>query len=164
MSRTLENWRLQIWGGIIKNGVLVGQKLPDWLDRFPDLVTRLRDTGAFKSAKHGQPNHVIVNEYLAGQGLMPHEDGPAYQPVVGTISLGSHAVFNYYKYADASTDDNASTRHRTTTTQAAQSTVHPSSRSSSNRAVSSSPAHRSTPDISTASRSVRRTFSVGTTA
>ncbi|KZV81269.1 hypothetical protein EXIGLDRAFT_742614 [Exidia glandulosa HHB12029] len=99
--------RLQIWGGIIKNGVLVGQKLPDWLDKFPDLVTRLRDTGAFKSAKHGQPNHVIVNEYLAGQGIMPHEDGPAYHPVVGTISLGSHAVFNYYKYADASTDDNA---------------------------------------------------------
>ncbi|KZV84626.1 hypothetical protein EXIGLDRAFT_623991 [Exidia glandulosa HHB12029] len=105
MWRTLANRRLQIWGGIIKNGVLVGQKLPDWLDKFPDLVTRLRDTGAFKSAKHGQPNHVIVNEYLAGQGIMPHEDGPAYHPVVGTISLGSHAVFNYYKYADTPSTD-----------------------------------------------------------
>ena len=28
----------------------------------------------------------------------PHEDGPAYHPVVATLSLGSHAVFNYYRY------------------------------------------------------------------
>lgn len=33
----------------------------------------------------------------------PHEDGPAYHPVVATLSLGSHAVFHYYRYAD---DDN----------------------------------------------------------
>ncbi|EJD43638.1 hypothetical protein AURDEDRAFT_145442 [Auricularia subglabra TFB-10046 SS5] len=104
MWRTLANRRLQIWGGIIKNGVLVGQKLPEFLCNFPDLITRLRDTGAFVSAKHGLPNHVIVNEYLPGQGIMPHEDGPAYHPVVATISLGSHAVFHYYRYATDSAD------------------------------------------------------------
>jgi len=37
---------------------------------------------------------------------MPHEDGPRYYPVVATISLGSHAVFHYYKYkAESDTDD-----------------------------------------------------------
>lgn len=30
--------------------------------------------------------------------MKPHEDGPKYFPVVATISLGSHAVFNYYRY------------------------------------------------------------------
>lgn len=28
----------------------------------------------------------------------PHEDGPAYYPVVATLSLGSHAMFHYYQY------------------------------------------------------------------
>lgn len=28
----------------------------------------------------------------------PHEDGPSYFPAVGTISLGSHTVVNYYRY------------------------------------------------------------------
>lgn len=28
----------------------------------------------------------------------PHEDGPAYHPVVATLSLASHAVFHYYQY------------------------------------------------------------------
>ncbi|CDO77484.1 hypothetical protein BN946_scf184902.g18 [Trametes cinnabarina] len=37
----------------------------------------------------------------------PHEDGPAYHPVVATLSLGSHAVFHYYKYK--SDDDTATT-------------------------------------------------------
>ena len=32
--------------------------------------------------------------------LKPHEDGPAYHPVVATISLGSHAIFHYYQYQD----------------------------------------------------------------
>lgn len=35
----------------------------------------------------------------------PHEDGPAYFPVVATISLGSHTVFHYYKYkSDVNSD------------------------------------------------------------
>ena len=30
----------------------------------------------------------------------PHEDGPRYHPVVATLSLGSHCVMHYYRYAD----------------------------------------------------------------
>lgn len=33
--------------------------------------------------------------------LQPHKDGPSYHPVVATLSLGSHAVFNYYQYRDS---------------------------------------------------------------
>jgi len=42
----------------------------------------------FEGTKHGQPNHVLINEYKSGEGIMPHEDGNAYSPVVATISLG----------------------------------------------------------------------------
>ena len=41
---------------------------------------------------HATAGHLTVHP---GQ---PHEDGPAYHPVVATLSLGSHAVFNYYRY------------------------------------------------------------------
>jgi alkylated DNA repair protein alkB homolog 6 len=42
----------------------------------------------FEETKHGQPNHVLINEYKPSEGIMPHEDGNAYSPVVATISLG----------------------------------------------------------------------------
>lgn len=35
-----------------------------------------------------QPNHVLINEYKPGEGIMPHEDGKAYASVVATVSLG----------------------------------------------------------------------------
>ena len=42
-------------------------------------------------------NHVLLNEYLAGQGIMPHLDGPMFHPTISTISLGSTAVIKFYK-------------------------------------------------------------------
>lgn len=43
------------------------------------------------------PNHVLVNEYNAGQGIMPHTDGPAFHPLIATLSLGSHTLLDFYK-------------------------------------------------------------------
>ena len=48
----------------------------------------------FSGSPHGRPNHCLVNEYLPGQGIYPHEDGSAYWPVVCTVSLGSHTVLD----------------------------------------------------------------------
>lgn len=31
---------------------------------------------------------MLINEYKKGEGIMPHEDGAAYAPVVATVSLG----------------------------------------------------------------------------
>ncbi|KAL1742063.1 hypothetical protein HDZ31DRAFT_44085 [Schizophyllum fasciatum] len=90
---------------ITAKNVLLAKELPVFVSSYPDIISRLKATGAFEGSPHGQPNHIIMNEYLPGQGIMPHEDGPAYHPVVATISLGGHAVFHYYRYApDASTD------------------------------------------------------------
>ena len=37
---------------------------------------------------------MLVNEYTAGQGIFPHEDGSAYHPVVATVSIGSATVLD----------------------------------------------------------------------
>ncbi|KAK0477040.1 hypothetical protein IW261DRAFT_302699 [Armillaria novae-zelandiae] len=97
--KQLANRRSQLLGGeVTPKNVLVSQPLPAFVNKFPDIISRLKGTAAFKSSPHGEPNHVILNQYLPGQGIMPHEDGPAYHPIVATISLGSHAVFHYYRY------------------------------------------------------------------
>ncbi|KAF9463506.1 hypothetical protein BDZ94DRAFT_1218177 [Collybia nuda] len=102
--KQLANRRLQLWGGeITSRNVLLSQMMPTFLTAYPDIIGRLKDTGFFASSPHGAPNHVILNEasiYQPGQGIMPHEDGPAYYPVVATISLGSHSTFHYYQYHD----------------------------------------------------------------
>ncbi|KIK98461.1 hypothetical protein PAXRUDRAFT_134204 [Paxillus rubicundulus Ve08.2h10] len=98
--KTLANRRLQLWGGeILRKNILFREEMPRFLTPYPDIVGRLKGTKAFESSPHGEPNHIILNEYLAGQGIMPHEDGPSYYPVVATLSLGSHAVFHYYSYS-----------------------------------------------------------------
>lgn len=112
--KQLANRRLQLLGGeITPKNVLVSQPLPSFLNKFPDIISRLKGTGAFKSSLHCEPNHVILNEYLPGQGIMPHEDGPAYHPIVATISLGSHAVFHYYRYTPEENGDEPMTNGRT---------------------------------------------------
>ena len=45
---------------------------------------------------HHRPNHVLVNEYTPSQGIHPHEDGPAYGPLVCTVSLGSPVIYDAY--------------------------------------------------------------------
>ncbi|CAH2060424.1 unnamed protein product, partial [Thlaspi arvense] len=42
------------------------------------LVPQERNSDLFPSAI----NHVLINEYHPDQGIMPHQDGPAYFPVV----------------------------------------------------------------------------------
>lgn len=51
------------------------------------------------------PNHILVNEYLPGQGIMPHLDGSLFHPTITTISVGSHIVL---KFLEPSVDDNNS--------------------------------------------------------
>ncbi|KAJ3881435.1 hypothetical protein F5051DRAFT_397246, partial [Lentinula edodes] len=104
----LANRRLQIWGGqLTGKNVLLSQPLPPFVEVYPNIVNRLQSTGVFRASTHGAPNHIIVNEYLPGQGIMPHQDGPAYHPVVATISLGTHTAFHYYKYTTGNQGQNA---------------------------------------------------------
>jgi alkylated DNA repair protein alkB homolog 6 len=40
-------------------------------------------------------NHVLINEYDAAQGIMPHTDGPSYEPHTATLSLGFPVVLHF---------------------------------------------------------------------
>ncbi|KAH9828666.1 Alpha-ketoglutarate-dependent dioxygenase alkB 6 [Teratosphaeria destructans] len=70
---------------------LLAAPLPPWL--LEPIVPRFRPLGLFRDAPHGV-NHCLINEYLPGQGIMPHEDGAAYHPVVATVSLGGALVLD----------------------------------------------------------------------
>lgn len=50
--------------------------------------------GVFDKVK---ANHVLVNEYLPGQGIMPHDDGPLFEPIICTISCGSHTILRFHE-------------------------------------------------------------------
>ncbi|CAH8345847.1 unnamed protein product [Eruca vesicaria subsp. sativa] len=87
--KTLKNRRLQNWGGMVHEKGLVPQELPSWLTK---ITTKIHESsGLFPSAI----NHVLINEYHPDQGIMPHQDGPAYFPVVAILSLGSPVVMDF---------------------------------------------------------------------
>jgi alkylated DNA repair protein alkB homolog 6 len=76
---------------------LIEAPLPEYLN--DPVLKRLLILSIFQSGRspHGGPNHALINEYQPGQGIMPHEDGPAYFPLTATVSLGSHTVLDIYK-------------------------------------------------------------------
>lgn len=109
------------WGGILSpKGALLPQPLPSFMTtEWPHVFARLAALGIFSPGltsspnKHGdkaseasntRPNHCLVNEYVPGDGILPHTDGPAYFPTVATLSLGSHTVYEFYRYATSDTD------------------------------------------------------------
>ncbi|XP_062996393.1 alpha-ketoglutarate-dependent dioxygenase alkB homolog 6 [Elgaria multicarinata webbii] len=86
----LSGRRLQNWGGLPHAKGMVLEKLPSWLQAYADKVSSL---GVFEGKL---ANHVLVNEYRPGEGIMPHEDGCLYFPTVTTINLGSHTLLDFY--------------------------------------------------------------------
>ncbi|ORY14883.1 hypothetical protein BCR34DRAFT_478673 [Clohesyomyces aquaticus] len=85
---TLSHRRLQAHPSTLtNNNTLLGALLPSYLVK--PVVERFNVFGVFKNTPHKEPNHVLINEYKRGEGIMPHEDGAAYSPVVATVSLGA---------------------------------------------------------------------------
>lgn len=41
------------------------------------------------------PNHVLINEYQPADGILPHTDGPSYEPCTATLSLGGDVVLRF---------------------------------------------------------------------
>ncbi|PWY72392.1 hypothetical protein BO70DRAFT_117988 [Aspergillus heteromorphus CBS 117.55] len=109
----LSHRRLQTWpSALTKSNALLSSPLPSWLVS-PIITPRFDSLGIFADAPHGAPNHVLVNEYCPGQGIMPHEDGPAYYPLVATVSLGAPIVLDLYeKSGNGEANGNAPPRYR----------------------------------------------------
>ncbi|KAG8237252.1 hypothetical protein J437_LFUL011280 [Ladona fulva] len=91
----LSNRRLQNWGGIPHPKGMLVEQIPQWLSLY---LGKVYELGVFNDDI--KPNHVLINEYLAGQGIMPHFDGPLFYPTIATLSLGSHTVLNFYQPQD----------------------------------------------------------------
>ncbi|XP_039129573.1 alpha-ketoglutarate-dependent dioxygenase alkB homolog 6-like isoform X2 [Dioscorea cayenensis subsp. rotundata] len=87
--KNLKNRRLQNWGGVVHEKGLLPQELPAWLKKVTGRIHQC--TGLFPS----ELNHVLINEYLPDQGIMPHQDGLAYFPVVAILSLKSPVVIDF---------------------------------------------------------------------
>lgn len=88
----LRGRRLLQFGGTPRPGPrLRGQEpLPPWLSAVVDCLVA---SGAVPESK--RPNHVLVNAYGPGEGILPHTDGPLYHPCTATLSLGSDAVMRF---------------------------------------------------------------------
>ncbi|KAG0462358.1 hypothetical protein HPP92_020834 [Vanilla planifolia] len=87
--KNLKNRRLQNWGGVVHEKGLLPQELPPWLTKMTHRI--FEQTLLFPAAI----NHVLINEYLPDQGIMPHQDGPAYFPVASILSLQAPAVIDF---------------------------------------------------------------------
>lgn len=85
------NRRLQRWGGeVTPKGLENIESLPQWLEK-------ISETLSLEKITEKKTNHVLLNEYPPGIGIMPHTDGPLYHPYVVILSLGSHACFEFFK-------------------------------------------------------------------
>ena len=95
--------RLQNHGGIVSGkGALIPAPMPRWLQSIVSDVSR-RIPGLYGDES---ANHVLINSYDPGDGIMPHQDGPLYYPSVAILSLGSPAVVRFTRKREE-TDVNA---------------------------------------------------------
>lgn len=78
---------------------LLDAPMPVYLTR--NVLDKFQELRVFNDSPHKAPNHCLVNEYESGQGIMPHEDGPAYFPITATVTLASHTVLDIYKKNEA---------------------------------------------------------------
>nr|KAF6318172.1 alkB-like protein 6 [Pipistrellus kuhlii] len=72
----LSGRKLQNWGGLPHPRGMVPERLPLWLQRYVDKVSDLSLFGGLPA------NHVLVNQYLPGEGIMPR---PPPRPVTSLL-------------------------------------------------------------------------------
>ncbi|KAF2249141.1 hypothetical protein BU26DRAFT_426018 [Trematosphaeria pertusa] len=105
---SLSHRRLQAHPSTLtKNNTLLTAPLPPYLVN--PVVERFKAIDIFANTPHKEPNHVLINEYRRGQGIMPHEDGGAYAPVVATVSLGAPICLEISRKPASREDENGAT-------------------------------------------------------
>lgn len=87
----LKNRRLINFGGVPHTRGMIAEPLPSWLQ---DIVNEVNAVGHLPS--ENPANHVLLNEYTPGQGIMPHVDGNLFFPTITTLNLGSHTILKFY--------------------------------------------------------------------
>ena len=78
--KQLTHRRLQTWPSDLAKNTLIDAPLPSWLE--DPVVSRLlsvptsgavANANIFSASPHRRPNHVLINEYPPGVGIMPHK-------------------------------------------------------------------------------------------
>lgn len=77
--KQLSHRRLQTWPSDLVQNILLDSPLPVWLSE--PVITRLLSIprssdhpgNLFTDSPHKGPNHVLINEYPPGIGIMPHK-------------------------------------------------------------------------------------------
>jgi len=86
--------RLLNLGGIVSSkGSLLQAPMPSW--GLQSLITKISEK--FQLYNGAPANHVLINSYSIGQGIMSHQDGPLYSPEVAILSLGAPAIIRFTK-------------------------------------------------------------------
>lgn len=116
--------RLPIWlHDVVRRTHSLGISYPDYIPGIPfaysSSTTTIHDfvrVGEDKPGKniptpvlsHGA-NHVLLNRYFPGQGIMPHVDGTSYSPLVAILSLGAPLLIHFWKAGEGEreTPDNS---------------------------------------------------------
>ena len=81
---------LKRYGGEVgPMGLTSSEPLPPY---FESIAKKIAEDGLFKG--ENKPNHVLLNKYRPGDGIMPHKDGPAYFPFVCILSMNSGIILN----------------------------------------------------------------------
>lgn len=88
----LKNRRLQSWGKSIPGSTATAadEKLPPWLSNISNALVQ---SGVFERVEI--PNHVLINEYQIGDGILHHTDGPMYRDIVAILSLSSSCLMTF---------------------------------------------------------------------
>lgn len=71
---------------------MIAESIPNHIQKYIDKVN---ETGIFPPKSLA--NHVLLNEYKQGEGILSHFDGPLFFPTITTLSIGSHAVLEFNK-------------------------------------------------------------------
>lgn len=80
-----------VGGTVSPKGALIPTPMPSWLHTLTSTI------GNKFNLYGSQPaNHVLINVYQPGDGIMPHTDGPVYFHQVAILSLGAPAVMRFY--------------------------------------------------------------------
>lgn len=86
---------LKRYGGEVgPKGLVKEEPLPEYFQMIAD---KIFTDQIFIEAKGIKPNHVLLNRYRPGDGIMPHKDGPAYYPLVCILSLNSGLTLNIWE-------------------------------------------------------------------
>ena len=91
----LKTRKLQLWDSSDPKSSI---SFPVWLQQLCDMLI---DMNVF-SQDTAIPNHVLINHYEKGQGILHHTDGPSYYPKVAILSLESSCIMTFRKRLESS--------------------------------------------------------------